>query len=57
MFPTVQPGTAMTVKETRAGEACVIIITGPFLLSIKCIMVNFLKWKNKFSTPPCARDK
>jgi hypothetical protein len=33
----VQPGTAMTVKETRAGEACVIIIiiTGPFLLSDK----------------------
>ena len=37
MFPTVQPGTAMTVKETRAGEACIliIIITGPFFCPIR----------------------
>jgi hypothetical protein len=37
MFPTVQPGTAMTVKEIRAGEACITIIiitTGPFFCPI-----------------------
>ena len=39
MFPTVQPGTAMSVKDTRAGEACIIIITGPYL----CPIIGFLE--------------
>jgi hypothetical protein len=40
MFPMVQPGTAMTVKETRAGEVCIIIITGPFFCPIKSFGLN-----------------
>jgi hypothetical protein len=40
MFPTVQPGTAMTVRETRAGEVCIIIITGPFFCPIKWFLEN-----------------
>jgi hypothetical protein len=38
----------MTVKDTRAGEACIIIIiTGPYLCPIIWFMTNWIRLREK----------